>query len=1251
MITTGTLFPHSDRTVILASAGAGKGLPVTSKILTRNGFIQLKDLQLYDKVISPVDGKEYPVTGIYNRGYRHVNKITFTNRTSVLFDDDHLWAIQSGADRYAGKPFTVVTAEELKNTPLHRQAGKWRKHLVFIPVSCPVEFSDEDLPMPYALGLFISDGCTVNRSIVIAEKDVKRKFEVEIKECGGYLKPLKKKYNYYIKNFSMFQDKFSFFGTHSYNKFIPKEYLYASLDTRRKLLAGLIDGDGTVSSSGKIDFDSTSAQLIEDITFLVSSLGGVVTKRKEKTGKYKKDGCTVICRTVYRINFWLPEGVVLSEKHTRRLNFCAKQRNQYKAVESIEDAGYADCMCIYIDSPDHLFITDDWIVTHNTSRLMDILGEQLVTTDSSRIAFVTFTRKGVSEGISRVLKKYPFLSYEQLPFFRTLHSLCFRELKLDRNRLWGIKHEKLLNASIGCNVHRFYDIDHATRDNQILDAYDIERSGGRADPNIVCTPEYERLTKAYDEVKKQTGAIDFTDCLQMFVEQGKSLPVDVACIDECFSPETKVRMADGSVKEIKHINVGDTVQGTKGPTTVIAKHEGIDDMYNVVSCKNEVLFTCNSRHALISPFSDSWEEAQNLEITKVYFQEFGGEEKPPLLKRKQSIVEYTQDFVICRVERTKKSGYVGITVDALDSLFVLANGCVVHNCQDLTDLQWAVCNVAFADAKKVYCAGDDFQCQRKEDKVLTRDGYKQIQDVTDNDCLISFDIKHQEFKGFKSAEYHPQIARRPFKGDLITVSNEKKEEASFTPEHKLLVRFDYSNTNIRCVYLMKKGAWYRIGQCQIFNAQGTLHLGTRMRQEKADACWILRICTTHQEARNWEAIYSYGFGIPQMSWKFWTTAGDINKVYDSLPDLVSNVEKLLVSVGKYIEFPLLTDERLKERKGGTPLTLCEAVNLCPEIMKLPVYKPDTKTVDWQSFSVGKNFYNDFVYSMNVPVHHTYITNGGIVSHNCVFSYAGANPQVLIDLAKVSKTEKLEISHRLPTSVYRLAKKITDNIEVKIDKDYRPKDFAKKGNIKFLPDLLSLYPFLKNQAEGDWYILTRNTSFQKDVISLLEGLILPYIANDRYFIPSKDWIKIKDFWMFRKEGYKTEEKRDEFLKQYSIKNIYGSMVETQLFDPIKSTLYQAYLDLYGFDKLEEWYTKKKGIVVSNIHRVKGGEAQNVAIIMDCGKKVAEHAFEVPDDELRTLYVAVTRTKENLFFIRSDSNDALDTLLWKCINSGE
>ena len=830
MRTTGTLFPNAKRTLILASAGAGKGLPVTSRILTRNGFVQLKDLQLYDKVISPVDGKEYPVTGIYNRGYRHVNRITFTNRTSVLFDDDHLWAIQSERERFANKPFTVVTSEELKRIPLHRQAGKWRKHLVFIPISCPVEFSDKILPMPYSLGLFLSDGSFVARKIGIAEEDVKRKFEDEIKECGSCLKQLKSKYKYRIYKFRGFKNKFSFFGTHSYNKFIPKEYLYSSLDTRRKLLAGLIDGGGTVGRSGKIEYDSISKQLIEDITFLVSSLGGVVTKRKSKIGKYNKDGKIIRCRLVYRISFWLPEGVLLSSKHTARLALCAKQRDPYKAVESIEDAGYDECMCIYIDSPDHLFITDDWIVTHNTSRLMSILGEHLVTMDSSRISFVTFTRKGVAEGVSRVLQKYTFLTYEQLPFFRTLHSLCFKELKIDYKNLWGIRHEKLLNASIGSNVHRFYDDEHSTRDNKILDAYDIERSGGRADPYITCSPEYARLVSAYERVKEETGAIDFTDCLKLFVEKGKPLPVDVACIDEC---------------------------------------------------------------------------------------------------------------------------------------------------QDLTDLQWDVCNIAFANASKVYCAGDDFQS--------------------------------------------------------------------------------------------------------------------------------------------------------------------------------------------------------------------------------------------------------------------------------VFTYAGANPQVLIDLARVSKVEKLEISHRLPVTVYNLARKITSNIEVKIDKDCRPKEGAKKGAIKFLPDLFSLYPFIKGKAEEDWYILTRNTAFQKDVISFLEGLVLPYIANDRYFIPALDWKKLKDFYLFKKEGYKTEEKKLSFMQENGIKNINCALIETTLFSPAKNTLYQAYVDMYGWEKIEEWYEKKTGIVVSNIHRVKGGEADNVVVVLDCGKKVAEHAFDVPDDELRTLYVAVTRAKENLFFIRSQSNDALDKLLTRCINS--
>lgn len=955
--------------VLLSQAGSGKGVPVTSKILTKNGFIMLKDLKLYDKVISPVDGKEYPVTGIYNRGYRHVNKITFTNRTSVLFDDDHLWAIQSDADRCAGKPFTVVTAEELKNTPLHRQAGKWRKHLVFIPVSCSVEFSDEDLPMPYALGLFTSDGCTVNRRIVIAEEDVKRKFEDDIKECGSYIKPLKKKYNYYLYNFRSFKNKFSFFGTHSYNKFIPKEYLYASLETRRKLLAGLIDGDGTVSSSGKIDFDSTSEQLIEDITFLVSSLGGVVTKRKEKTGKYKKDGNTIICRSVYRITFWLPEGVILSEKHTKRLNSCTKQRRPYKAIESIEDAGFTECMCIYIDSPDHLFITDDWIVTHNTRALMTEIENELKTRRSEEIAFVTYTKKGVEEGVRRACNAMN-LAPDDLPYFCTLHALTFRALGYKRDQVFNRIQQNKFNKKYGynlnvCEVSSRYNV-HPTKDTEYFNIYEAIRSGSITSEQYASSEidmEYlHHFAHDYEEFKAQECLTDFTDCLIHYVQNGVTLPVKVAMVDECFSPETEVRMADGSVKEIKDIKVGDKVQGTKGATTVISKCEGIDDMYNVVAGKNKVLFTCNSRHALISPFSDSWEEAQNLEITKVYFQEFEGEKNPLSVK--------------CRVERTKKSCYVGITVDALDSLFVLANGCVVHNCQDITALQWKVIELAFAKAEKIFIAGDENQC--------------------------------------------------------------------------------------------------------------------------------------------------------------------------------------------------------------------------------------------------------------------------------LYTYNGARPDFLINFAKQFPTEYLSISHRIPKQVYYLAKGIVDLIDDKTEKPFDMKKENVNGKIVQIDNFERLLNFidvdnLDDKKETEWYIICRNNCYLEEPKDILEENLIPYWTSDGFFMDGEILRRIKDYYNFGLKGYKTEKKKKEFAERFNIVDFNLPFTESNLFTEHKKFIYYNFVECYGLEKLEEMCKWNPQILVSSIHHVKGGEARNVALLLDTTRKVDINLYNKIDEELRVLYVAVTRTKENLILIDSSHGEGYGKII--------
>lgn len=373
---------------LLFDCGIGKGQPVTSQILTKQGFVTLDSLKEGDKVISPVDGKEYPVKGIFQKGKRHINKVSFSNKTVTYCDDEHLWNIQTASQRSKNKnKFSTVNMETLKSIPLvkttNRKGTVNNYHNVYIPVNCAIHLTENDYTKTaYSVGLFIGDGCCVqkNASITLTEPDVKERYEKELLSLGFEIRQ-NSNFDYRIIKNKVTGDTYKKYlaeegvSGYSFEKRIPQKYLFANINTRKKILEGLIDSDGTVASGGKIDYVTTSKGLIEDITFLVSSLGGVVTHSKEKRGKYKKDDNIVECRIAYRCAFRLPCELSLSKKHAEKLNKNF-QRSQYKCIESIEDAGTTECVCIYIDSPDHLYITDNWIVTHNTLTAISIAEEK-----------------------------------------------------------------------------------------------------------------------------------------------------------------------------------------------------------------------------------------------------------------------------------------------------------------------------------------------------------------------------------------------------------------------------------------------------------------------------------------------------------------------------------------------------------------------------------------------------------------------------------------------------------------------------------------------------------------------------------------------------------------------------------------------------------------------------------------------------------------------------------------------------------
>ena len=129
-----------------------------------------------------------------------------------------------------------------------------------------------------------------------------------------------------------------------------------------------MDTDGSINKDGsRLEFCTTSEQLKTDFVYLVQSLGGICHIR-EKLPHYfnKKYNKTVTGHLCYIIGIKLPKSLCpfrLTRK-ANRLN--PKAFEPFRYITNIEYVDDQECQCIYIDSKDHLYLTNDFIVTHNT---------------------------------------------------------------------------------------------------------------------------------------------------------------------------------------------------------------------------------------------------------------------------------------------------------------------------------------------------------------------------------------------------------------------------------------------------------------------------------------------------------------------------------------------------------------------------------------------------------------------------------------------------------------------------------------------------------------------------------------------------------------------------------------------------------------------------------------------------------------------------------------------------------------------
>jgi len=158
---------------------------------------------------------------------------------------------------------------------------------------------------------------------------------------------------------------------YSDEKFIPSQYLYASKESRLELLRGLIDIDGTVEKCGAMTYTTTSERMSKEIQSLARSLGSFASISSRMT-KYPYAG--VICKkkksyTIYISNNDCAKFVTIPHKLK---TVKEKNRERKLSISSIEYIGERECQCISVSHKRELYLTNDYIVTHNTSIAMNI---------------------------------------------------------------------------------------------------------------------------------------------------------------------------------------------------------------------------------------------------------------------------------------------------------------------------------------------------------------------------------------------------------------------------------------------------------------------------------------------------------------------------------------------------------------------------------------------------------------------------------------------------------------------------------------------------------------------------------------------------------------------------------------------------------------------------------------------------------------------------------------------------------------
>lgn len=351
--------------------GSGKAQPKSTLIPTPKGWRKLGDIKVGDEVYDR-SGAPTKVLKVFPQGKKDNYKISFSDGRFTYCNDEHIW----GCLTNRGNLIVPFTVKEMLKKGIKKENGEYTFK---IPVCQPVQYEEKKFDIdPYVVGVIFGGDCRLLEEDTISCRDEELIEQISKALRCGYLQ------NAIGWNLTFGNGEKDLYGRprivpHTVNTFpfseldkmaeakkIPKDYLMGSVEQRFAFLQGLFDSAGIIEQSkGQIAFYSFNLQLIKDIQKLCYSLGLLpeVTEKKKDGKTYSRIGVSVSI---------IEKEKMLRVKSKKELTHILQDSSFNKTISVTEIKKMdekVEMVCILVDNDEHLYLTNDYLVTHNTGIL------------------------------------------------------------------------------------------------------------------------------------------------------------------------------------------------------------------------------------------------------------------------------------------------------------------------------------------------------------------------------------------------------------------------------------------------------------------------------------------------------------------------------------------------------------------------------------------------------------------------------------------------------------------------------------------------------------------------------------------------------------------------------------------------------------------------------------------------------------------------------------------------------------------